>query len=111
MSSVIQRHQRKQRQQKRQQCHQGGQQQEMVKQNTFHIRLLRSYIVIIINSGMLMYTLPQKKRNFNFQIFHGNPGPGSMTLGYVHQGKCSWEQHAKDPIEKYQRVLSVHSIM
>ncbi len=25
------------------------------------------------------YTLPQKKRNFNFQIFYGDPGPGSMT--------------------------------
>ena len=22
------------------------------------------------------YTLPQKKRNFNFQIFHDDPGPG-----------------------------------
>ncbi len=25
-----------------------------------------------------MYTLPQKKRNLNFRIFHGDPGPGSV---------------------------------
>ncbi len=56
-------------------------------------------------------TLPQKKRNFNFQIFHGDPGPGSVTPGHVHQGNCSWEQEAKDPIEKYQAALSVHSII
>ncbi len=24
---------------------------------------------------IVIYTLPQKKRNFNFQIFHGDPGP------------------------------------
>ncbi len=42
-----------------------------------------------------MYTLPQKKRNFNFQIFHGDPGPGSVTPGHVHQWKCSGEQQAK----------------
>ncbi len=39
------------------------------------------------------YTLPQKKRNFNFQIFHDDPGPGSETPGHVHQGiwlKVHW---------------------
>ncbi len=39
----------------------------------------------------LIYTLPQKKRNFNIQIFYGDPGPGSVTPGHVNQGKCSWE--------------------
>ncbi len=39
------------------------------------------------------YTLPQKKRNFNFQIFHGNPGPGSVTPGHVHQGKPQIFRH------------------
>ncbi len=34
-------------------------------------------------------TLPQKKSNFNFQIFYVDPGPGSVTPGHVHQGKCS----------------------
>ena len=34
-----------------------------------------------------MYTLPQKKRNFNFKIFHGDPGPGSVTPGHVQPGK------------------------
>ncbi len=29
-----------------------------------------------------IYTLPQKKRNFNFQIFYGDPGPGSVTPGH-----------------------------
>ncbi len=57
------------------------------------------------------YTLPKKKHNFNFQIFYDDPGPESATLGHVHQGKCSREQQAKDPIEKYQTVLSVHSII
>ena len=33
------------------------------------------------------YTLPQKKRNFNFQIFNGDPGPGSVTPGHVLQGE------------------------
>ena len=30
-----------------------------------------------------MYTLPQKKRNFNFRIFYGDPGPGPVTPGHV----------------------------
>ncbi len=33
------------------------------------------------------YTLPQKKLNFNFWIFYGDPGPGSVTLGLVHRGE------------------------
>ena len=36
-----------------------------------------------------MYTLPNKKRNFNFQIFYGDPGPRSLTQGYVHMAKSS----------------------
>ncbi len=40
---------------------------------------------------LLHYTLPQNKRNFNFRIFYGDPGSGSVTLGYVNQGKCSWK--------------------
>ncbi len=67
------------------------------------------YLMYLVLSDM--YTLPKKKRNFNFQIFHGDPGTGSATLGHAHQGKCSLEQQAKDPIEKYQTVLSVHSII
>ena len=35
----------------------------------------------------ITYTLPQKKRNFNFPIFRGDPGPGSVTPGHMHQGK------------------------
>ena len=30
-----------------------------------------------------LYTLPQKKRNFNFQIFYGAPEPGSVTPGVI----------------------------
>ena len=36
-----------------------------------------------------LYTLPQKKRNFNFQIVHGDPGPGSVTPGHAHQGNLA----------------------
>ena len=28
------------------------------------------------------YTLPQKKHHFNFQMFYGDPGPGSVTQGW-----------------------------
>ncbi len=35
---------------------------------------------------LLWYILPQKKCNFNFHIFYGDPGPGSVTLGHVHEG-------------------------
>ncbi len=75
-----------------------------------------SYFIIFTRHGLhttqnRIYPLPQKKRDFNFQILHGDPGPGSVTPGHVHQGKCSWEQQTKDPIEKYQTVLSVHSII
>ncbi len=38
---------------------------------------------------LVIYTLLQKKRNFNFQIFYGDPGPGSVTPGHVHQGMSS----------------------
>ena len=41
-----------------------------------------------------VYTLPQKKHNFNFQVFYhvyGDAGPGSVTPVHVHQGKYSWE--------------------
>ena len=41
---------------------------------------------------VVFYTLPQKKRNFNFQIFYGDPGPGSVTPGHVHQGKWNLAQ-------------------
>ncbi len=44
-------------------------------------------------------------------MLYGDPEPGSVTPGHVHQGKCFWEQQAKDPIEKYRTVLSVHSII
>ncbi len=37
--------------------------------------------------GFFIHTLPQMKRKFNFQIFHNEPGPGSVTPGHVHQGK------------------------
>ncbi len=48
------------------------------------------------------YTLPQKKHNFNFQIFYDDTrvtrpgffyddtGPGSVTPGHVNQGKFHW---------------------
>ncbi len=39
-----------------------------------------------------MYTLPQKKRNFNFQIFHGDPGRGSVTTGHGFLANCYQEQ-------------------
>ena len=38
-----------------------------------------------------LYTLLQKKSNFNFKIFYGDPGPGAVTPGHVDQGKFSWE--------------------
>ena len=33
------------------------------------------------------YTLPQEKRNFDFQIFSHDPGQGSVSLGHVYQVK------------------------
>ncbi len=36
-----------------------------------------------IDSYGTQYTLPQNKRNFNFQIYYGDPGPGSVTPGHV----------------------------
>ncbi len=38
-----------------------------------------------------VYTLQQK---IFFQIFHGDPGSGSVTPGHVHQGICPWEEQA-----------------
>ncbi len=80
VASSVQRHQGKQRQQKRQQCHQGGQQQEMVKQNTFHIRLLWSYIVIIINSGTLMYTLNNPMLKMHYVLMVTSDGEVGYSL-------------------------------
>ncbi len=48
----------------------------------------------------LVYTLPQKKRNFNFQIFYGDPGQGSVTPGHVHQGKSQIFRHTLFPKRK-----------
>ncbi len=35
----------------------------------------------------IWYTLPQKKRNFNFRNLNVDPRPGSVTLGHVHQAR------------------------
>ena len=39
------------------------------------VRILRECAVILL----AVYTLPRKKRKFNFLIFYGDPGPGSVT--------------------------------
>ncbi len=47
-------------------------------------------MITFLKFGHPQYTLPQKKRKFNFQIFRGDPGPGSVNPGHVHQGKLTY---------------------
>ena len=52
---------------------------------------LLAHRLLLVNNCCMHYTLPKKKRNFNFKIFYGHPWPGSVTPDHVHKGKCSWE--------------------
>ena len=50
------------------------------------------------------YTLPKKKHNFNFQIFYGDHGSGSVTPGQVHlaQSPPAYTLHQK--IDNFRKV-------
>ncbi len=48
-------------------------------------------IKLIFACSIQAHTFPQKKRNFNFRILYGDPGPGSVTPDHVHQGKNWWK--------------------
>ena len=60
-------------------------------ETTAAVRIMRDVNLFLPSWRHFMSTLfPKKKHNFNFQIFYGDPGWGSVTQGHVHQGKCSW---------------------
>ena len=47
-----------------------------------------------------LYTLPQKKRNFNFKIIYGDPGPGAVTQVMFTKGNApgSYQEHCRNDI-------------
>ncbi len=50
------------------------------------------------------YTLPQKKRNFNFRIFYDDAGPGSVTPVMSSKGNGVFDKLVPGALQKWHLV-------
>ena len=60
----------------------------------------------ILVTNWVSYTLLQKKCTLIYPSSPSDPGSLTLTLGHVDFVKWSWQQYAKDPIQKFPTVLS-----